>query len=370
VTAEDERRLALLAIAGGFLLAFNRPRDWVHLMMIYPAAILLAAVMLERGVRALPARVARGIEVGLVVGLAALLVHAGGLARDLRRAYAVPVDIPRCGVTADPVTAGLLTDVVGYITRQSAPGDAVPVYPIQPMFGFLAERDAPAGFYFIFPIQDPQRDERIIAELERRRVGTVVYSFSQYAHLGSFEETAPRLFAYLARHYEIATVFGHDRFGPLMCALRHRHEAAADGAPGEWGPDSVFARALWPFTPVVAQRVGTPEEPAVGRATLEVPAAPARLDFRFGVNPDRWLGLSAGPFTFTIRDDLGASLFRAALDPAQAIADRRWTEASVDLSRYAGRRVSLALEIAAPTAPPRPMETAGWAEPRLVTELR
>ncbi|HWP66550.1 MAG TPA: hypothetical protein VNO26_11610, partial [Candidatus Limnocylindria bacterium] len=41
----DALRLLVLAYAGGFLLAFNTPRDWVHLMMIYPPAMLLGCVL-------------------------------------------------------------------------------------------------------------------------------------------------------------------------------------------------------------------------------------------------------------------------------------------------------------------------------------
>jgi hypothetical protein len=367
VSAEDERRLALLALAGGFLLAFNRPRDWVHLMMIYPPVMLVAAVMLERAAHALPRGLARGAQALLVLLVGPLAVTSIGLGVDLRRAYAVSSENPRCGVYADPVTARIVEDVVGWMTRHSAPGDAVPVYPIQPMFGFLAERPAVAGFYFIFPVQDPRRDERIIAELERRRVENVVYSFSQYAQLGSFEETAPRLFTHLARHYEIATVFSPERFGPLMCALRRRADRARGEAPvGAWEPEDVFHQTLWPFTPVVAQRIGTPAEPVVGHLTVEVPSTPTRLAFQYGVDPDRWLGLNAGPFTFRIVDG-AAALFEAVLDPAENVADRRWVDAAVDLSAYAGRRVSLRLEISAPAVPLRPLETAGWAEVHLVT---
>ena len=366
----DAQRLVLLAVAGGFLLAFNRPRDWVHLMMVFPPVILLAATMTERALRRAPRAVARAVQATLVLGVVVLLAEASSLALDLRRAYAVPLDNPRCGVLADPVTAALVTDVVGYMTRESAPGETLPVYPIQPMLGFLAARPAAAGYYFIFPVQDPRRDERIIAALEGGRVAHVVYGLSHYVQLGSFQQTAPRLFDYLARHYVISAVFSPERFGPLMCALTRREApATSTDPPGEWAPADVFAPALWPFTPVVAQRVGTADAPASGRVALDVPATPVSLEFHFGINPDRWLGLSDGPFTFRIADATGdapAPLFEATLDPARNVADRRWVDASVDLSPFRGRHVNLAFAITAPGIPLRPLEMAGWAEPRLV----
>src|SRR4029453_4184334 len=54
----DARRVLVLAWVGGFLLAFNRPRDWVHLMMIYPPVLVTAAVSLCGGLRPRPRAVA------------------------------------------------------------------------------------------------------------------------------------------------------------------------------------------------------------------------------------------------------------------------------------------------------------------------
>ena len=85
----DAQRLVLLAVAGGFLLAFNRPRDWVHLMMVFPPVILLAATMTERALRRAPRAVARAVQATLVLGVVVLLAEASSLALDLRRAYAV-----------------------------------------------------------------------------------------------------------------------------------------------------------------------------------------------------------------------------------------------------------------------------------------
>src|SRR6187397_614063 len=50
---ESPARLLLLAFATGFLLAFNRPRDWAHLAMMYPAAMLLGTALCAQSPRVL-----------------------------------------------------------------------------------------------------------------------------------------------------------------------------------------------------------------------------------------------------------------------------------------------------------------------------
>ena len=122
--------------------------------------------------------------------------------------------------------------------------------------------------------------------------------------------------------------------------------------------------ALWSFTPVLAERVGTPDAPVVARLPLDVPPEQPRLDFAYGIDPERWLEAPSGPFTFTVTVD-GALVFRASVDPQRRLEDRAWRPASIDLAAHAGQRVTLAFAIAAASAPPRPDDLAGWAEPRL-----
>src|SRR5207247_483751 len=43
--ARGARRLLVLAYAAGFLVAFNPPRDWVHLMMVFPPTLVLGTAL-------------------------------------------------------------------------------------------------------------------------------------------------------------------------------------------------------------------------------------------------------------------------------------------------------------------------------------
>jgi hypothetical protein len=367
----DEHRLILLAYAGGLLLAFNRPRDWVHLMMIYPPTLLIGLVLASSA----PARLARAAWAVLGATVIALALVSVRLAGDLRQHFDWPLAAPRAGVVAERLGGPLIDDVLAYVAERSAPGTPLPSLPIAPMLTFLAGREGAAGFYVVWPGQHPARDERIIADLESRGVDVVLYGLSQYVWLGRFRDSAPLLYDYLVDHFTIARVFAREPFGPLMCALERRPVAEERGrslldlVPGA-EPSGVLTVARWPFAEVIAQTVGTSAAPAVAYLPLDVPPGAARLAFSYGVNPERWLEPASGPFTFSLAletpSEPAVAVFQATVDPQRTLADRQWKRAQVDLGRWAGRRVRLAFAIAADATPPDPASLAGWAEPRLV----
>ncbi len=351
-----EGHLALLAYAGGFLLAFDRPRDWIHLMMVYPPALLLGTALVAEAPR-------RTLRVAAGIGVACFVLVSMKLGVELRHLFGWRLASPRAGVLADAHHGPLVDELLAYIDAHAEAGAPVPVYPLQPMIEFLAAREGAGGFHVIWPGQDPTRDERIIADLENRRVGLVIYSFSQYATLGSFRENAPSLFAHLVQHFTITRVFAREAFGPLWCALERRPDTPRPGTALPAGDRLV--PALWPFVPVLAEHVGTAGAPMVARVALDVPSDGARLDFAYGLNPERWLDPPTGPFTFSITAD-DAPVFRTAIDPQRRLADRAWKPATIDLAAHAGRQVTLGFAIEAASAPPSPDELAGWAEPRLI----
>ena len=363
----DQARLPVLAYAGGLLLAFNPPRDWVHLMMIYPPVVLLACVLASDVAAWLPprARIALALPVALAVAL--LVTDSVRLGRELRAAFQWPIAGPRGGFYTDARHGPILEDVQRALDTVPR-GVPVPVYPMNPMLGFLAARAPVGGYHVIWPFQAAERDERIIAELERLRPPTVIYSLSQYAHLGSFRQNAPRLFDHLVDRYELTTTFSRERFGPLYVAL-----SRDDGAPDIVLPqlvahlpaDAPAVAAVWPFSRVLATRVETAAAPRPVSIPFEVPAGAARLEFHYGINPERWLMLADGPFAFQLGVD-GTPVFDATLDPAHVLGDRRWAHGSIDLAPYAGRTVHLALSVRGPRSLAGDPDLAGWARFRLV----
>ena len=101
-----------------------------------------------------------------------------------------------------------------------------------------------------------------------------------------------------------------------------------EGLRGRHGLLTVTARPL-------------PASPSERSETAEVDVPPdARLVFGYGVEEAGWAaGFPPVRFAVTAGD---APLFERRLDPATDARDRRWFDASVDLSPLAGRRVRLA----------------------------
>jgi hypothetical protein len=356
------RRLLLLAWTGGFLLTLKPPIDWVHLMMIYPPTLLVAAVLIADAGR----RVGRPLRI-VGAGLAGLAI-AGALAAsvdlgaELRSANRYHMTRPRGGFWTDERYGPIIADVLDYVAATAPPGAPVPVYPVQPMLDFLAGRETAAGFHVIWPFQAPDRDERIIADLERRHVGTIIYSLSQYAHLGSFRDNAPRLFDYLVDHYDLVATFSRERWGPLLTALARRPPPRSPwlDPAAVLSPRGAGHAARWPFAHVVAVDVGTTDAAPRALLPLQVPRGAPILDFAYGINPDRWLTLLDGPFRFTISVD-DTPVFHATLDPMHHLEDRRWAAGSIDLTPWAGRDVTLALGVRGPESLAGDGDLAGFA---------
>jgi hypothetical protein len=319
------------------------------------------------------ARLWRPLKITLAVPVAAalaiLMVDSVRLGRELRSRFAWPIAGPRGGVHTDATYGPILEDVLRSLA-DLPPGMPVPVYPMHPMLSFLAGRPTVAGYHVIWPFQPAARDQRIVGEMERLRPPTVVYSLSQYAHLGSFRQNAPQLFDYLVDRYELTTTFSRERFGPLLAALTRDDDAREPVLRqllARMPDDGTATAAVWPFTRALALRVGTAASPGAASIPFDVPAKATRLEFVYGINPERWLTLVDGPFTFEIAVD-GRAAFEAWLDPAHVLEDRRWAVGSIDLRPVAGRTVRLGFGVRGPASLAGDADLAGWARFRLVSD--
>lgn len=363
-------RLLVLALAAGFLLAFNEPRDWVHLMMVCPPHLLLMAVLVSDLDRRISALAARRLRLAAGAAVATLAAVALALVVDLRRVVAYPMPTPRADVFADPMNGPVVEDVLAWVEEHVPPHAPLPVFPSQPMIGFLAGRPALAGYHVIGPLHGQERDARLISALEAEDVGHVVYSVLQGSHAGRFQDNAPALFEALVARYEIERVFSRDVLGPILLGLRRREPAtpgtrlrslAYPTEGGRW--------ETWPFDAVLTQPVGDAHAPSVQRMSLEVPLTESLLRLAAGVNPEQWFGNPTGPVTWTLGlegegDEPPSTLWRGTLDVRESVADRGWRPFEVDLSAQAGHPVVLTftVESAAPIA----AGFAGWRDPTFV----
>ena len=367
---EARGRILVLALAIGFLLAFNPPRDWVHLMMIYPPSLVVAAALAHQAVQSLPRTAAFAVRTLLVGAVGALLLVTIALMADLRRRVDHWIAAPRGQVYADRLNGPLIDEVLAWVDREVPPGMPLPVYPTQPALTFLAGRTTVAGYYVIWPMQAPDRDGRILAELERRGVDHILFSVSQWHHLRSFQENAGELFAALVDGWKIDAVFTREPNGPILLALGRRGPGAPATPLREVASGADLRWTRWPFSDVLTHPVGTPGEPGPLRIDVRVPRDRPVLETAIGMNPDRWLGAPTGPLTFraTLERPGGGTetLLERTIDPRSDVSARRWLPVTIDLGRYAGATVTLELSVQASGAREEAVDLAGWAEPRFV----
>ncbi len=384
--AVDPRELLLLLLSGAFLLAFNRPQDWVHLLVLYPTTLLLVALLAARVLAAMGRF--RGVLTGVAwVGLAGLLVIAGLLAVGMRRSNATPVHGPRGTIYASAAQAqGLqaLVDAVADVPPQ-APMLALPYHP---GINYLTGRPNLSRYYVTWPAEpDLGRTADFIRDLERHPDGLVVYTPSQVAHFPRMSQYDLPLFGYLADHFQIARVVGGEPWGLEFFLLERRPPEAGTSLRGAAltaaqvtvatagasprivdGTEraAVVHETMWPFCRVIA--VDPPRDATVALRYRVTPAAATRIAGSFGLNPDHWMHL---PFaaTFTIRvepvDSEAVEVQTATVDAFRQHDDRRWFPFDVDLAAWIGRPVDVVLAVHGPPNATLPPDFAGWCDPRL-----
>jgi hypothetical protein len=366
-------RFLLLGLAGGFLLAFPPPRDWTHLMMILPPQMALLTVLLTDAQSRFPRRVRRFFWWTSLSMVGIFMVSSAFLALELRSQMTVVIDSPRAGVYADSQNGPILNEVLSWVDEGEA-SEFLPVYPLQPMIPFLADRRVAGGFHVIWPVQGEGRDERILADLEEHQVPRIVYSLSQYAHLGSFQENAPALYEYLVTNFEIDRVFADEPMGPLLLGLRRERLRAgvrlqdleARLAGGAW--------ESWPFAEVLVPEVGAPGHEVPATFALRLPAEARTLAFSYGVDPDDWMNAPSGPYAFSvqIRDPKGTLLQGRTwppLNPRMSVSSRRWFPGELDLTGLAGREVVVEFIVTAELSSDRSQRLAGFHSLRVTSAV-
>jgi hypothetical protein len=384
--ALQERALFHFAAALLLLGYLVKPQDYVHLAVLTSPLLLATVPWLAEALA--PRTVARRAA---LAALALSAVATVWLLASMRAQHSAPLAGPRAGVYARPEQARMLGDLVDYVKRTTAPGEAVGAMPYLPIALFLAERFAPhPASYIVWPFPEyPDRDQRIMDALEQQATPLVLYNFTQFPSLPPMPEYAPQLYGYLVEHYEMERVFSEALLGMRVGALRRADPPAGvplmrDLGEGELYSESYdgsqsrirgerrrgfLARQVWPFRPVLALRPLPYGARSVLALRVRVPQG-ARLESAVGVHPDAWFHLPTSATTFEVRVREGAEttpLFARTLDPQRILDDRGWFEIDVDLAAYAGREIVLELSTAASDPSGSSLRMGGFAEPRLVS---
>jgi 4-amino-4-deoxy-L-arabinose transferase-like glycosyltransferase len=382
------RERLVVIVAAACWLAFSRPHDWVHLLVLYPPVLLLLSLFCGRLMAFGPVWRRIGVVVVTLVLAGATIVSAT-LAMALRRTMSAPVRGPRGTIYATPPQAASLQDLVDGLANAAPPGVPVSGFPYHPIVNFMTARPPLTRYYPIWPGEpDHGRTETVEREFDARPDGLVVYSQSQVPMFQRMPEYAPDLSGYLADHYALERSLGGQPLGfefllfrrkppavgrPLTADELARARVDVEPAAGVARPASPDERArlvgttIWPFLRVL--RVTTEPGATVAVRVPLVPGPTTRVHTSYGVNPDHWSHLPRAALRFAVAvaaDGRETTISESTLDPVYFRRDRRWPEVDVDLAPYAGRPVELVLRVTAPADVPPLDDRAGFVVPRVV----
>ncbi len=228
-------RLRLYVFVGVFALLTQYPRmDTLHLAWSAPMLLLIGAYALYRAYEWLRARLpaAGGGSIVLACALVGIPVFAAlpgwylraGAIFESSPGSGLPQRIPMLTLQRPATVAGIrvvtamswqLTDILDELEDDTAPSEAIFVYPSEPLLYVLADRRNPTRHSHVYPGLSSRDEQGIIASLEREQVRTVVVSD---AWIGFWLAGGgnPVLETYLNDHFDEA-----GRFGVYRKLIRH-----------------------------------------------------------------------------------------------------------------------------------------------------
>lgn len=383
-----DRHLWLLLFVGVAMIAsFSRPRDLVHLMILYVPTLILSAAVVEVVAGRAGTWRRRVVLTVFAVAVTAVLLSSFRVVELARRFYDVPLAGPRAGIRVNQDAAVAINPVVEALMRKS--GNApVAALPYVPALNFLSGRPFATRFFALLPLEEfPDRQEQMLADILRDPDVDLVYSLQHLASIPRPQEYAPRLFGELVDRYRLGTMFHGTRMdGWLFSVLEPRapvdEEILVDFAEHlgaatvvEWNADGEALRPddsairpgleVWPFErPVISLRPSIQPARTALSFAVDVPRA-ARLRLGVALNPDEWTRFLTSALRFVVRAD-DAVILDVTLDPSRNFKDRRWEFADIPI---APGRVVFTFETSTDNEFGVVDNLAGFARPRLVADI-
>jgi hypothetical protein len=114
----------------------------------------------------------------------------------------------------EPQVAKALAVTIAMLDERSRPGEAIYIYPINPVFYFLTGRENPTSTERLLPFYDsPQQHDRIFSELEKadpRLKAILVFNIDFPMYLKQYPSVPAAEFEQIVRGFEKRM---QDRFG-------------------------------------------------------------------------------------------------------------------------------------------------------------
>jgi hypothetical protein len=360
---------------------YPRP-DWGHLVVSLPAAIVLLVVLPAHTGEARPPRAWLGALAAYSMGLFACGALWATLA--LHAASGEPTLGPR--VPLRPVSLAMRSPALSLLTdflrARLAPGEEIFVARQEPLLYFATGARNPTPFPGVLPGMPELQEPDILKALERVRF-VVMSDLDQPSHT-YYRDELPHVWSYLERHFAIPDSFPVSEQSWIFALERgpDRGETAIDLIEARPG-----ARA-WIREADGSLRESKDPLPRLGGRQLQRPLPVVLgplgggVDYEIDVPPRAALVSAVGFWALASVDhwyqhpallDLSVSLGRdgrfeelARVGFGERFWLRRdWWPVEVDLSRFAGERVTLRLEASSPTPIPGD-RLAWWGSPRVV----
>jgi hypothetical protein len=354
--------------------------DWGHLVFALPAAALQLLLLLG-----LPlVRVPR-LRVAVALACVAALAFFGRSNRDwLQAESGPPAWGPRIPLRPVSLIYKLVTvpRVIRYIRDRVRPGDPIFVARAEPLLYFATDTVNPTPYGGVLQALHEEQEESILAALEKVRF--VVMSDIDQPMWAYYSDELPRVQKYLEQHFRIPRSFPRDDASWMLVLERGKDL-------GETWLDLIDVRdgaRAWTLDAQRAEQESTERPPRlVSRHNHR--ALPLRLgvwgggiDYRITVPEGARFETGYGYRGMVSLDDLHEHPVRTHIVVSvgengvfETLADekvsdarmegRRWTDLSVDLSRYAGREITLRLA-ALPEVETGKRNLSWLASPRIV----
>lgn len=373
-----------LAVHTAFLFAMTTnlfPRsDWGHLAPALPPAG--AHLMLLLGL-VRPRAAPRARALATASALLALSAGAIFLTYWLHAVSGPPTWGPR--VPLRPVSAVYrvpsIPRVIHFLRERVKPGEPIFVARAEPLLYFATDTTNPTPFTGVLTTLHEEQEQAILSALPSVRY--VVMSDTDQPLWTYYADELPRVWKYLERYYRIAPYFplddasfvvvlerGEDRGPTLFDLVDERAQARAwmretsDGAP----------LPAEPPPRLVARQNHRPLALRLGRwgggidYDLVIPEGArfeAGIGFRGMVSEDGFYGHPPRSHMIVSMgvDGRFEQVLDVRVDDSEG-AGRAWTPVEADLSAWAGRRVTLRLELS-PERAIRDEQLGWWGSPRI-----
>jgi hypothetical protein len=376
--------LPISAVVAATLGLFPRS-DWGHLSMALPATwvqlVLVATAWPTARVRAPRLRrfaaSALTVVLGVTTALAALAYHT--------LAAPAPWD-PRVPVrpVSESYRSASMPRVIEYLRAHAQPGEALFVARQEPLL------------YFVTGLRNPTRYEGMMQGLRELQEAEVIEALSRLRYVvmseidgpatGFYARELPAVAAYLERHFRIPADFPLDREQWIVVYERTEDRGApaidlweTAASARYWVKDPAGRIQTFPLEelPEVAIRhlrrpLPVPVSPHGGGADFEllVPEG-ARLEVDLGIFA---VNTTRGPFTprwgatyrVSVLEDGSSHRLAETSIPDDPRGKATWQPLAVDLSRWAGRRVVLRLEVV-PEKERKRLLLGFWGSPRIMS---